>query len=65
MSWRIRKFKKIGPFRATITKKGTGASVGIPGLRFGISPDGRRYFSVGIPGTGLYYIKYLQKDNND
>jgi hypothetical protein len=43
----------------TLTKKGIGGSWGIPGLRFGISPSGQRYFSTGIPGTGLYYIKYF------
>lgn len=34
-------------------------SWGIPGFRFGVSPSGRKYFSIGIPGTGLYFIKYL------
>lgn len=34
-------------------------SWGVPGLRFGVSPSGRKYISFGIPGTGLYFIKYL------
>jgi hypothetical protein len=38
-----------------------GWSWGIPGFRYGISPNGQRYISVGIPGTGLYWIKYLGK----
>jgi hypothetical protein len=60
MGWRFRKIFRTGPIRTTWTKKGLGFSLGIPGFRFGVSPDGRRYFSIGIPGTGLYYIKYLE-----
>ena len=59
MGWRFRKTFGRGPFRWTLTKKGIGASWGIPGLRFGISPSGQKYYSVGIPRTGLYYIKYF------
>ena len=59
MGWRFRKIFRRGPFRLSLTKKGIGGSWGIPGLRFGISPSGQRYFSTGIPGTGLYYIKYF------
>jgi hypothetical protein len=63
MAWRFRKFKNFGPFRASVSKKGVGGSVGLPGVRFGVSPDGRKYFSIGIPGTGLYYIKYFNNNN--
>lgn len=59
MSWRWRKSIGRGPFRINITKRGIGYSVGIPGLRYGRSPTGRKYVSQGIPGTGLYRIKYL------
>jgi len=31
------------------------------GLRFGVSPDGRRYMSFGLPGTGLYWITYFRR----
>lgn len=61
MSWRFRKVFKSGPFRTTWSKKGLGFSWGFPGFRYGISPDGRRYISFGISGTGLYYIKYLDQ----
>jgi hypothetical protein len=37
---------------------GLGSSFGFLGFRFGVSPDGRKYWSFGIPNTGLYYIKY-------
>src|SRR5882724_1894062 len=59
MGWRFRKSFGRGPFRWTLSKRGIGWSWGIPGLRYGVSPSGQRYFSMGIPGTGLYYIKYF------
>jgi uncharacterized protein YegL len=59
MSWRWRKVFRSGPVRTTVTTKGVGWSIGIPGLRFGVSPTGRRYISAGVPGLGFYWIKYL------
>ena len=55
----FRKIFNFGPFRTSVSKSGVGFSWGLPGLRFGVSPNGRKYLSVGIPGTGLYMIKYL------
>jgi hypothetical protein len=62
MGWRFRKIFRSGPWRWTWTKKGVGWSWGIPGFRYGVSPTGQRYISVGIPGTGFYFIKYLDKE---
>ena len=45
----------------THSKKGIGTSFGFLGFRIGVSPEGKSYFSFGIPGTGLYYIKYFTK----
>jgi uncharacterized protein YegL len=59
MSWQWRKVIRNGPVRTTVTAKGVGWSIGVPGLRYGISPTGRRYVSVGVPGLGLYWTKYL------
>jgi len=59
MSWRWRKVFRNGPINTTVTTKGVGWSIGIRGLRYGISPTGRHYISVGIPGLGLYWTKYL------
>lgn len=59
MAWRFRKSKAIGPFRTNVSIKGIGTSFGILGLRLGITADRRTYFSFGIPGTSLYYIKYF------
>lgn len=59
MGWRFRKSFKMGPLRWSLSKRGIGTSWGIPGFRVGQSPDGRRYVSLGIPGTGFYYIRYF------
>jgi hypothetical protein len=59
--WRFRKVFGRGPFRWTLSKRGIGWSWGIPGLRYGVSPGGPRYISFSIPGTGLYWIKYLKQ----
>ena len=64
MSWIFRKIFRLGPFRTIVSKGGVGISWGIPGFRFGISPSGRKYISIGIPGTGLYFIKYLDSKSN-
>jgi hypothetical protein len=61
LGWRFRKIFRLGPFRTTWSKKGLGFSWGLSGFRFGVSPDGRRYLSFGLVGTGLYYIKYLDQ----
>ncbi|MFN4198944.1 MAG: DUF4236 domain-containing protein [Flavobacterium sp.] len=58
MAWRWRKTNSYGPIRTTVSKKGSGTSFGFLGFRFGVSPNGKKYWSFGIPGTGLYYIKY-------
>jgi hypothetical protein len=59
MGWRFRKTFTRGPFKTTISKRGIGWSWGVPGFRYGVSPSGRRYISAGVPGSGLYWMKYL------
>jgi len=59
MGLRFRKSFGYGPFRATLSQKGLGKSIGFLGFRFGETADGRKYWSFGIAGTSLYYIKYL------
>ena len=39
-----------------------GFSWGIPGLRFGISPSGRKWISFGFPRIGLYFFRYLNSN---
>lgn len=60
MGWRFRKIFQYGPFRWTLSKRGIGTSWGIAGFRIGISPSGDRYISLGLPGTGLYFIRYFR-----
>lgn len=59
MGWRFRKSFGFGPVRATVSRKGVGASWGVPGFHIGISPNGRPYVGIGIQGTGFCYIKYF------
>src|SRR5262249_12087259 len=59
MPWLWRKVFRFGPMRATLSNRGLGSSLGIPFLRYGIGPSGTRYVSIGIPGTGLYFTKFL------
>jgi len=59
MGWRWRRAINFGPVRTTFSKRGLGKSIGFFGFRFGETADGKKYWSFGIRGTGLYYIKYL------
>ena len=58
--WRFRKMFNFGAFRTSVSKSGVGYSYGLLGFRFGVSPNGNRYISFGISGTGLYFIKYFK-----
>ena len=60
MNWRWRKSISFGPIRTTLSKRGIGWSMGISGLRYGINAEGKKYLSVGIPGTSLYGIHYFE-----
>jgi len=59
MGWNFRKSFGVGPFRTTLSKRGFGKSVGFLGFRFGVTAEGKKYWSFGIRGTGFYYIKYF------
>jgi hypothetical protein len=61
MPWRFRKIFRLGPMRGWISRTGIGYSWGFPGFRVGVAADGRRYLSIGIPGTGLYFYKYFRR----
>lgn len=63
MGFRYRRSVNIGPFRVNVSKSGVGYSVGGPGFRTGIRSNGRRYTSVGLPGSGMYYMKEHGKEN--
>ena len=59
MGLRWRKTIRKGPVNVSLSRGGVGWSVGVPGIRLGIGADGKPYFSVGIPGTGLSYLKKM------
>jgi hypothetical protein len=60
MGFRFRRvFPIFGGARVNLSKRGVGASWGIPGFRFGVAADGRRYLWIGVPGSGFYYVKYF------
>ena len=59
MSIRFRKIFTNGPFRSTLTGKGIGFSWGIGGFRVGYGAGGGFFYSVCIPGTGIYWRKYM------
>jgi len=64
MGWRFRRSFKMGPIRWNLSRGGIGGSWGGPGFRVGVSADGRRYLSVGISGTGLYYQHYFGRNRS-
>ena len=58
MGLRFRKSVKIAPgVRLNISKKSVGISAGIKGYRKSINSSGRVTTSIGVPGTGVSYVK--------
>ena len=58
MGLRFRKTISLFPgVRLNVSKSGVGVSAGVPGLRGSINTSGRMTGTVGIPGTGLSYVK--------
>ena len=60
----VQRFRLPFGFRSSLTRNGLGFSWGIPGLRFGVSPSGRKWMSVGFPRLGLYFFRYLGASND-
>jgi len=62
MGLRLQRRIKVFPgVRINLSKSGVGLSVGGRGAHFGIDSRGRRYTSVGLPGTGLSWREYQHK----
>lgn len=58
MGLRFRKSVKIAPgVRLNISKKSVGISAGVKGYRKSINSNGRVTTSIGVPGTGVSYVK--------
>ncbi|MBX9567788.1 MAG: DUF4236 domain-containing protein [Candidatus Obscuribacterales bacterium] len=67
MGWRFRfrRSKKLGPMRVTQTQSGTSLSFGIPGLRYTWRANGEKQITVGIPGSGLSWVKRIKKRSSN
>jgi hypothetical protein len=60
MAINFRRRIKIFPgFYLNLGKRGIGASAGVSGARVGIGKKGP-YFSLGIPGTGLFFKEFFK-----
>ena len=59
MGWHVRRILRTGPVRWNLSRSGVGWSIGVPGLRYGVSALGHRYISIGLPGTGVYWTRYF------
>lgn len=57
MGMRFRKSIKFGPMRINLSKSGIGWSVGVKGARFTKKAGGGYRTTVGVPGTGVSYVK--------
>lgn len=60
MGFRFQRRIRIAPgVRLNISKSGVGVSAGRTGLRLGMDAKRRKYFSVGLPGSGLSYRTFF------
>lgn len=65
MGFRYRKSINFGPVRINLSKSGIGWSVGVKGARFTKKASGGYRTTVGVPGTGVSYVKdYSGKQTN-
>jgi hypothetical protein len=57
VGFRYRKSVRIAPgIRLNVSRRGVGVSAGVKGLRYSLSPTGRRRRTVSLPGTGISYV---------
>jgi|SRR6516162_2867366 hypothetical protein len=62
MSWRYQKRMRVLPgLHLNLSKSGVGVSIGGRGAHVGWTVRGRRYVSLGAPGTGLSWREYDKK----
>lgn len=59
MGFRFQRSIKILPgLRMNLSKSGVGFSAGNRGAHMGVDAKGRRYTSLGVPGTGISWRGY-------
>ena len=62
MSWRwLQRIRLPFGVNANLSRGGVGWSWGIPGIRVGVSPSGRKWLSLGIPGTGFRIFRFIDE----
>ena len=61
MGLRWRKSINMGPVKANVSNSGVGWTINLGLFRVGLSAQGKIYFSIGIPGTGLYYTTQINQ----
>ena len=62
MGFRFQRRVRIAPgVRLNLSKSGVGGSLGRTGLRLGLDAKRRKYFSIGLPGTGLSYRAFFER----
>ena len=62
MSWRwLQRIRLPFGVNANLSRGGVGWSWGIPGIRIGVSPSGRKWVSIGIPGTGFRVFRFVDE----
>ena len=60
MGFRFHKSIDVGKnVKLNLSKSGVGVSVGTKGARVSVSPTGQKRLTLGIPGTGISYVKSL------
>lgn len=65
MGLRFHKTIKIGPLNINLSKSGVGFSVGTRGARVGRTAKGNVRTTLGIPGTGISYVKETSGKKNN
>lgn len=65
MGFRFRKSFKVGPVRATVSKSGISTSFGVKGARITKKANGNTMSTLGIPGTGISYVKETSKKSKN
>jgi hypothetical protein len=60
MGLRFQRRIRIAPgVRLNLSKSGVGVSVGRTGLRLGMDGKRKKYFSLGLPGSGFSYHTFF------
>jgi Protein of unknown function (DUF4236) len=59
MTWRLRRSKRLGPIRLTVSRRGLSTSVGFGDMRISCGADGKVRRTVRIPRTGPYNVDVI------